>query len=143
MTPHRVIINQGRVYLQNIHKTYEKHTNTRKPSNCTVYIHFVYILISYLLSIFLFVGISLCHGMTTSFPAVTTPKLSANCSSRLTFTLTTDQESWIMAIGHWQTSNTNHIITFIFEFQIMAIMTFSLLKTVNLHLILTMILIPD
>ena len=42
--------------------------------------------------------LQLCYGMTTSFPAVTTPQLTANCSSRLSFTLTPDQESWIVAM---------------------------------------------
>ena len=42
--------------------------------------------------------LQLCYGMTSSFPAVTTPQLTANCSARLSFSLTRDQESWIVAM---------------------------------------------
>ena len=42
--------------------------------------------------------LQLCYGMTSSFPAVTTPQLTANCSARVSFSLTRDQESWIVAM---------------------------------------------
>ena len=60
--------------------------------------------------------LQLCYGMTSSYPAVTTPQLIANCSARVSFRLTSDQESWIVAMdsiispltsilsGHLQTS---------------------------------------
>ena len=42
--------------------------------------------------------LQLCYGMTSSYPAVTTPQLTANCSARVSFRLTSDQESWIVAM---------------------------------------------
>ena len=42
--------------------------------------------------------LQLCYGMTSSFPAVTTPQLTANCSAQVSFSLTRDQESWIVAM---------------------------------------------
>ena len=42
--------------------------------------------------------LQLCYGMTSSYPAVTTPQLIANCSARVSFRLTSDQESWIVAM---------------------------------------------
>ena len=42
--------------------------------------------------------LQLCYGMTSSYPAVTTPQLVANCSARVSFRLTSDQESWIVAM---------------------------------------------
>ena len=39
--------------------------------------------------------LQLCFGMSSGYPAITTPQLSANCTN---MTITRDQESWIVAI---------------------------------------------
>ena len=39
--------------------------------------------------------LQLCFGMTSGYPAITTPQLMANCTN---LSITRDQESWIVAI---------------------------------------------
>ena len=39
--------------------------------------------------------LQLCYGMTSGYPAITTPQLTANCTN---LTISRDQESWIVAI---------------------------------------------
>ena len=40
--------------------------------------------------------LQLCFGMSSGYPAITTPQLTANCTGNLT--ISKDQESWIVAI---------------------------------------------
>ena len=39
--------------------------------------------------------LQLCFGMTSGYPAITTPQLTGNCTN---LTISRDQESWIVAI---------------------------------------------
>ena len=44
--------------------------------------------------------LQICYGMNTGFPAILTPQLRENCSE---FSITSDQESWIVSIDNLAT----------------------------------------
>ena len=66
-------------------------------------------LYKYILVLYLFLQVlalipvyllQICYGMNTGFPAILTPQLRENCSE---FSITSDQESWIVSIDNLAT----------------------------------------
>ena len=72
--------------------------------NVSYYTTFKYILVLYLflqvLALIPVYLLQICYGMNTGFPAILTPQLRENCSE---FSITSDQESWIVSIDNLAT----------------------------------------
>ena len=69
------------------------------PANiiCTYIDLYLFLQVLALVPVYL---LQICYGMNTGFPAILTPQLRENCSE---FSITSDQESWIVSIDNLAT----------------------------------------